>query len=181
MDTQLPDDANQVNSNKLKWRTPLFVWSNQPQIRTPLISRCGMCQSGLNPITSGSIPPNRSSSSFIDLGWSWINYLFHPLLLASLERPPQKFWELSSLIPYPSVLTSTMWLPDALRQVMHCAFSGLMDWMAQHFGMSRDQPWYPNCCMPLQCGLVIWIKRAETDARASLIDQTMGVLGRWFR
>ena len=58
-----------------------------------------------------------------------------PPLLASLERPPQKCWELSSLIPYPSVHTSTMWLPDALRQVLHCAFLGLMVWMAQHFGV----------------------------------------------
>ena len=40
-------------------------------------------------------------------------------------------------------------------------------------------PWYPNCCMPLQCGLVIWIKRAETDARASLIDSNDG--GSWER
>ena len=28
--------------------------------------------------------------------------------------------------------------------------------------------------MPLQCGLDIWIKRAETNARASLIDSKDG-------
>ena len=93
-----------------------------------------------------------------------------PLLSASPERPTLKFWELTSLIPYPSVLTSTMWLPDALRLVMHCSFSELTDWMVQHFGTSRDQPWYPNCFTPLQCGLDFWIKRVETYARASLID-----------
>ena len=34
--------------------------------------------------------------------------------------------------------------------------------------------------MPLQCGLDIWIKRAETDARASLIDSKDGVFGKDF-
>ena len=46
----------------------ILIWWCQPQIRTPSISRCGMCQIGLNPITSGSLPQNRLSSLFIDLG-----------------------------------------------------------------------------------------------------------------
>ena len=66
------------------------TWLCPPQILTLSTSRCSMCQSGLNLITSGSIPLNRSSSSSIGPGWSWINYPFHPLLSASPRKTTTK-------------------------------------------------------------------------------------------